>query len=141
MSDNESTQITPAQLDLLIQQDLQWIEDREGPFCLWIDALWPSHLDIPFNDKREVFFHLLRVLLDSGKVYLAQPADAPFGERRVLNADVWAAPHDYITEYVRQHLPKDLIDHDDMALTDFWYDIHCPRLLWYDPDDNSLYQS
>lgn len=133
--------MTPAQLDMLIQQDLQWIEDREGAFGKWILGLWPENLQISFNENRELFLHLIRVLLDSGKIYFQEPAAAPYGERRVLNTDVWAAPHDYIIEHIDQRLPKDLTDHHDTRLTDFWYDIHCPRVLWYDPEDNSLFGS
>lgn len=130
--------MTDRELKRIVQQDIEWIDARYGAFGLWIDALWPSHLEIPYVDQEEVFFFLLKYLLDEGKVYLEEPAGAEFGEKRVLNADVWAAPHDHMIEHIKRYWPKDVTDADDIRLTGFWYDIHCPKILWLDEAENKL---
>lgn len=116
------------------------LDPNDSPVGLWINALF-SVVTIPeltLEEQKEAFLLLLRRLLDEGRVYLEEPADAAYGSKTVLNADVWAAPHEHMIEHIHRYWPEDIEDENDLRLTDFWYDIHCPRILWFDEENNRL---
>ena len=121
-----------------VDREYETILSNDGAFGRWINGLWGWFHYFPYPKQKEAFLCLLMRLLDEGNVYLEEPADAKFGEKIVFGVSVWAAPHDEMIRYILQHWPKEVMDADDDKLNDFWYDIHCPRILWFDEEDGVL---
>ena len=122
----------------LVDKEYNYIKSNDGAFGRWIVGLWGWFPNLTYQDQKEAFFYLIKRLLDEGLVYFEEPADADFGEKVVYNVNVWAAPHDEIIQYFRDHWPADVVDARDEKLNGFWYDIYCPRILWFDKEENVL---
>jgi hypothetical protein len=109
-----------------------------GAFGQWISGLWSWFPELTIDEQKEAFLILLKRLLDEGKVYLTQPRQPKYNTKDVFGYLVWAAPHEEIIAHIIRHWPQDVKDENDIKLTDFWYDPHCPVIMWYDAELNTL---
>lgn len=108
------------------------IEDiLRSSFGLWISGFFSAisgwNPGITFQEQREVFFALLKQLLDEGKVRFCPP-----NELWREGYDVWDADSETIVDYLRSHWPADATSEKDVVLTNYFYDM--PAILWVAPD-------
>lgn len=103
----------------------------QSSFGLWISGLFSAikgwNPDIDWEQHKEAFFYLLKRFLDEGKVKFCPP-----NESWHEGYDVWDVPNDTIVEYLKSHWPADVTSENDLALTDYFYDM--PAILWVGPD-------
>jgi hypothetical protein len=142
---------------------------ESGPFGKWINSLFglvAARTDnIPFVEKKEVFFAVLAKLIEDGRVILSTPPcldDLEPGYyvisdgysirkqyRKACRTDAeetnrfwkWDVPIDRQIDYFRSVFPKNVSDSEDAELNLYWYLDKCPRIAWLHPDTGVLYAS
>ena len=97
-------------------------------FGLWISSLFSSveghNKDLSFEDQKDIFFDILQLWLDQGRIKFCTPSD-PLGE-------VWNVPSTIIIEYLRSHWPPGAADPHDASLNMYFYEM--PAILWVGAD-------
>jgi hypothetical protein len=94
-----------------------------------------------FTEGKEVFFLILKKLLDDNKVVLFAPYSM-FNENtsqwdktitiRKYGDTIWGLPSKEIIQYMRDVFPKDIETENDGKLIDFWFSEECPQIGWVD---------
>lgn len=99
-------------------------------FGLWVSALFSAiegnNKGLSFAAQKEVFFEIVKLWLDQGRIKFCKPSD-PLSE-------VWNAPSDQIVEYLKSRWPEDAMDEDNANLNMYFYEM--PAILWVDADGN-----
>ncbi|WP_017327102.1 hypothetical protein [Synechococcus sp. PCC 7336] len=105
-------------------------------FGMWITALFGNipayNPGISFGDQKEVFFYILKKLLDEKKIYFEDPK-SKFGSRIIWDEDTST-----IIQYLLDRWPKSAKDENDVDLNTYFYEI--PVILWVG-DNGRLYSS
>ncbi|WP_080965601.1 hypothetical protein [Chromobacterium subtsugae] len=117
--------------------NLNYERIAKDSFGLWISALFSAAKgggeDVSFEEQKGIFFHLLRVFLQEGRVKFCPP-----NELWCEGYDVWDVDVDSILNYFLTHWPSDVNSENDIKLTDYFYDM--PAILWV-ADDGTLHGS
>jgi len=97
-------------------------------FGLWMSSLFSSiegnKKDLSFEEQKEIFFDILLLWLDQGRIKFCKPSD-PLGQ-------VWDVPGMIIVEYLRSHWPHGAADPHDADLNMYFYEM--PAILWVRAD-------
>jgi hypothetical protein len=100
-------------------------------FGLWISGLFSAisgwNSGIAFEEHKVAFFELLEMLLKNGKVKFCPPKE--FWKE---GYEVWDADVQTIIQYLQVRWPENAISENDLALTDYFYEI--PAILWVSAD-------
>lgn len=116
----------------------------------WSNALFSSisfrYPNLSFQEHKELFFELLRTLLDEKRVVFSVPLDQEVTEERLITRkatgsdgwttieDVaWGANSKSIIAYLCERWPADAKDEQDVRLIDFFYN-SVPAISWRQVD-------
>ncbi len=131
------------QLEKVVKAEFAAAMSENGPFGLWINSLWPSHLAEPLSFKKATFLTLLQRLIEDGHVVLFVPNGVPRQVRSQAGFDaIWAVPPAEMIRFIEDHWPTQVTDDNDPELNTFWYDpARCPGLGWVDPETGEIVAS
>ncbi|CAM3418292.1 DUF596 domain-containing protein [Bordetella sputigena] len=103
----------------------------QSSFGLWLSSLFSAikgwNPGINLEEQREIFFSLVKRLLDEGKVKFCPP-----NEFWREGYEVWDTESDTIVQYLKSHWPVNVTSENDIALTNYFYDM--PAILWVAAD-------
>lgn len=126
-----------------IDSETKEVVGSNGVFGLWMNALWPSHLPLSFEDKKKVYLGVLTKLLEERKVILIVPNGVELITRQQACFDmIWDIPIPDMMRFIERQWPTDITDENNPEFGYYWYDpARCPGLGWVDPDDGSIIAS
>ncbi|QBH98406.1 hypothetical protein EKN56_19610 [Limnobaculum zhutongyuii] len=102
------------------------IKDSKG---LWLSGLFGSTIgwnpDHALSTYKNMFFNIIKVLLDDGAVRFCRPDD-PLGKKEPY----WKTDSDTIINYLQENWPDNVTDENDEELNMYFYEM--PAILWRD---------
>ncbi|WP_330961321.1 hypothetical protein [Photobacterium sp. 53610] len=100
----------------------------EDAFGLWVSGLFSAisgnNPELSFDEQKEVFFSLLKIWMNEGKIFFCSPED-PLGTR-------WDAETDDIIFYLTSLWPESAKSENDPDLNVYFYEI--PAIVWIGPN-------
>lgn len=102
---------------------------------LWMSGLfsaisgWNPHFT--FEDQKSAFFYLIEKLLNEGKIKFYVPKELWNGGN-----EIWEVEPEIIVSYLRRKWPNRVSSENDIALTNYFYDM--PAIIWVDEDGSFL---